>query len=113
MLQLRWIRSLILRVPRKLSREIDDTVQELINNEERGQEYMTMQVYMAEQKVEGGYERAVGSVRRWLETNSRFPIDEYAALIDVTVPEFEEIVSLIKEHPDWYDEAISEEIAWY
>lgn len=100
-------------MPRKLSREIDDAVQELINNEEREQEYMTLQAYWAEQKAEGGYERAVGSVRRWLETHPRFPIDEYAALIDVTVPEFEEIISLIKEHPDWDDEAISEEIAWY
>ena len=80
----------------KYTQELDDAVQELINNEERGQEYMMMATYMAEQKSQGKYENLVELVRGWNKRHSKIAAKDMAESIMVTLPTFNSVLSIIK-----------------
>ena len=95
----------------KYTQELDEAVQELINNEERGHEYMLMATYMAEQKSLGEYKKLVKQVRRW-SRHKRSSANDMAYDIGITLPTFESILSIINDHPDWDDEQIVDEVDW-
>ena len=94
------------------SKELDDTVNELKSNEERGQEFMMMSVYGAEQRVAGEYIKVIKQIRKWYSKQKRMSPEEAADAFDITLPQFESALFLIKEHPDWDDEDIAEQVDW-
>ena len=97
----------------KYTQELDEAVQELINNEERGHEYMLMTAYMAEQKSLGKYENLVEQVRGWRkQQSSKISPKDASSFMRITLPTFESILSLINDHPDWDDEQIVDEVDW-
>ena len=83
------------------SKELDEAVQDLINNEERGQEYMMLMTYAAEQRAEGKYIDKVETIRAWSidagGTDSAF----LARILHISLTTFNNVLALIKEHPDW------------
>ena len=94
------------------SRELDDAVNELKSNEERGQEYMLLMTYGAEQRVAGKYIRNVELIRGWYDDNSELSAAQMAVALRIPLPIFEGVLSLIKEHPDWDDEEIADKADW-
>ena len=94
------------------SRELDDAVNELKSNEERGQEYMMLMTYGAEQRVAGKYIRNVELIRGWYDDKDDLPAARMAKCIRISLPVFEGVLSLIKEHPDWDDEEIADKADW-
>lgn len=94
------------------SKELDEAVQDLINNEERGQEYMMLMTYAAEQRAEGKYINKVEQVRGWLTDPGELSENQMAKALRMTLSVFNNVLALIKEHPDWTDEQIAEEADW-
>jgi len=94
------------------SKELDDAVNELKSNEERGQEYMMLMTYGAEQRAAGKYIGFVEQIRRWFDKKSPMPVKDAADFVGITVPQFEGVLSLIKEHPDWDDGEIADQADW-
>ena len=94
------------------SKELDDAVNELKSNEERGQEYMMLMTYGAEQRAAGKYSGFVELIRRWLEKKSPMPVNEAADFVGITVPQFEGVLALIKEHPDWDNDEVADKADW-
>ncbi len=94
------------------SRELDTAVNELKSNEERGTEYMTLMTYGMEQRVAGKYIRNVELIRNWFDTKSSIPATDAAVLLRVTVPQMENVIALIKAHPDWDDATIADQTNW-
>lgn len=94
------------------SQELDDAVNALKSSEERRQEYMMLMTYMAEQKASGKYIAKVEQIRGWYDDKSPLPIADAAKFAGITVSQFEEVLSLIKEHPDWDDEEIANRTDW-
>ena len=94
------------------SKELDDAVNELKSNEERGQEFMMMSVYGAEQRAAGKYIEIVEQIRGWYDDKFDISPEIMSKLLRVTLPQFESALSLIKEHPDWDDEDIAEQVDW-
>ena len=94
------------------SKELDDAVNELKSNEERGQEYMMLMTYGAEQRAAGKYIGLVEQIRRWYIKKSAMSVQDAASYAGITIPQFEGVLSLIKEHPDWDDEDIADRVDW-
>ena len=94
------------------SQELDDAVNALKSSEERRQEYMMLMTYMAEQKASGKYIAKVEQIRKWMNKQKKLSMEETADAIDVSVSVFEEVLSLIKEHPEWDDEDIADRTDW-
>jgi predicted transposase/invertase (TIGR01784 family) len=94
------------------SKELDDAVNELKSNEERGQEYMMLMTYGAEREAAGKYSGFVELIRRWLEKKSSIPVNEAADFVGITVPQFEGVLALIKEHPDWDNDEVADKADW-
>lgn len=55
------------------SRELDDAVNELKSNEERGQEYMMLMTYGAEERAAGKYMGKVEQIRGWYDEKDDLP----------------------------------------
>ena len=94
------------------SKELDDAVNELKSNEERGQEYMMLMTYGAEREAAGKYIGFVEQIRRWYDRKSLMPVKDAAEYAGITVPQFEGVVALIKEHPDWDDRTVADRADW-
>ncbi len=94
------------------SKELDDAVNELKSSEERGQEYMMLMTYGAEQRAIGKYIQKVESIRDWYEDNDYLPVERLAKSLRISLPVFEGVIALIKEHPDWDDEEIADKANW-
>ncbi len=94
------------------SKELDDAVNELKSSEERGQEYMMLMTYGAEQRAIGKYIQKVESIRDWYEDNDDLPAERLAKSLRISLPVFEGVIALIKEHPDWDDEEIADKANW-
>ena len=73
---------------------------------------MMMATYMAEQKSQGKYENLVELVRGWNKRHSKIAAKDMAESIMVTLPTFNSVLSIIKEHPDWDDEQVVDEVDW-
>ena len=93
------------------SKELDDAVNELKDNEERGQEYMMLMTYGAEERAAGKYIKTVEDIRRWKQEGG---VDDsvMAKIFGIRLPIFQGIVSLIEEHPDWNDETVADNADW-
>ena len=94
------------------SKELDDTVNELKSNEERGQEYMMLMTYGAEREAAGKYIGLVEQIRGWYNKKSILPVKDAAEYAGITIPQFEGVVALIKEHPDWDDRMVADQADW-
>lgn len=94
------------------SKELDDAVNELKSSEERGQEYMMLMTYGAEQRAAGKYIRNVELIRKWMGKTKRIPLEDAADTFNMTVSQLKVVISLIKEHPDWDDEEIADKANW-
>lgn len=92
----------------KYSADLDRAVKELINNEERGQEYMLLMAHDAEQRAAGSYAKAVGIIREWNRDTDKIDKSKLAGYIQISIPEFDGILAVINEHPEWDDETIAE-----
>jgi hypothetical protein len=51
-------------------------------------------------------------IRRWLEKKSSMPVNEAADFVGITVPQFEGVLALIKEHPDWDNDEVADKADW-
>lgn len=94
------------------SKELDDAVNDLKSNEERGQEYMMLMTYGAEQKAAGKYIGKVELIRGWYEDKDDLPAERMAKSLRISLPIFEGVLSMIKAHPDWDDEEIADKANW-
>ena len=77
-----------------------------------GQEYMMLMTYDDEQRAAGKYSGFVELIRRWLEKKSSMSVNEAADFVGITVHQFEGVLALIKEHPDWDDGEIADQADW-
>ena len=91
---------------------MDRLINQRIPNEERGQEYMMLMTYGAEQRAAGKYIGLVEQIRRWYVKKSAMSVQDAAGYAGITIPQFEGVLSLIKEHPDWDDEDIADRVDW-
>ena len=73
---------------------------------------MLLSIYLEEQKVVGKYSGIVEQIRGWYDRKSKVPMKDAAEFVDITVPQFEGVLALIKEHPDWDDEEIADKANW-
>lgn len=71
-----------------------------------------LMTYGAECEAAGKYIGFVEQIRRWHDKNSRLPMKDAAEYAGITVPQFEGVVALIKEHPDWDDEMVADQASW-
>ncbi len=94
------------------SKELHDAVNELKSNEERGQEYMMLMTYGAEQRAAGKYIRNVELIRGWYNRKSALSVKDAAEFAGITIPQFEGVIALIKEHPDWDDAEVADKANW-
>ena len=94
------------------SEELDEAVQKLKSSEEEGQKAMLLSIYLEEQKVVGEYKKLVEQIRGWYDRKSKVPMKEAAEVVGITVPQFEGVLALIKEHPDWDNEEIADKANW-
>ena len=94
------------------SQELDDAVNALKSSEERRQEYMMLMTYLAEQKASGKYIRNVEQIRGWYDEKSELSKKDMAKAIRVSRPVFDEVLSFIKEHPEWDDEEVANKTDW-
>jgi len=72
-------------------------------------EYMLLAEAYAEQRM---LERGRIYVRQIRKMMNQLSIDQITFFLDITLPECEEVINLIKEHPDWDDEQVAMEIDW-
>ena len=68
------------------SKELDDAVNELKSNEERGQEYMMLMTYGAEQRAAGTYIRLVNQIRGWYDDKDDLPAARMAKSLRISLP---------------------------
>jgi len=94
------------------SRELDNAVKELKESEEGRQEYMMLMTFGAEQKAAGKYAGKVEQIRGWYNDGSTTPAAEAAKVIRVTLAQFEDVLSLIKEKPELEDDDIAKQVNW-
>lgn len=94
------------------SKELDDAVNELKSNEERGQEYMLLMNYGAEREAAGKYMGKVEQIRGWYDEKSALSMRDAAKFARIPLSVFEDVVTLIKEHPDWDDETVADKANW-
>ena len=94
------------------SKELDDAVNDLKSNEERGQEYMMLMTYGAEREAAGKYIRNVEQIRGWYDDKDDLPAARMAKALRISLPVFEGVLSLIKEHPDWDNADIADKANW-
>jgi predicted transposase/invertase (TIGR01784 family) len=84
-------------------------VESVKSDEKVRKEYMLLAEAYAERERIADGKRVVRLIRRKMDI---FDIAEMADLFDVSIPECENVVKLIKEHPDWDDEQVATEIDW-
>lgn len=99
-------------VSEKLSRELDDAVTELKESEEGELEYMTWMTYGAEREADGKYIRNVEMIRGWYDEKKALSIPEAAGFMNITISQFEDVLALIKEHPELDDADIADRVDW-
>ncbi len=51
-------------------------------------------------------------IRRWYEKKSSIPVKDAADYAGITLSQFERVLSLIKEHPDWDDAEVADKANW-
>ena len=73
---------------------------------------MTWATYGAEQKAAGKRIRNVELIRKWYDRKSTLPIADAADFADVTIPQFESVVSILQSNPELTDEDIAGRIKW-
>ena len=69
-------------------------------------------IYGAEQRVAGKYIGLVEQIRGWYDDKDDLPAERMAKCLRISLPVFEGVLSLIKEHPDWDDEEIADQADW-
>ena len=94
------------------SKELDDAVNELKSNEERGQEYMMLMTYGAEREAAGKYIGLVELIRGWYDDKDDLPAERKKKSLRISLPIFEGVLALIKEHPDWDDRMVADQASW-
>ncbi len=71
---------------------------------------MLFDVFADEQRAEGKYIKIVEAIRSWSigagETDSAF----LARILHISLTTFNNVLALIKEHPDWTAEQIAAEV---
>ena len=73
---------------------------------------MMLMTFGAEQKAAGKYEGKVEQIRGWYNDGSTTPAAEAAKVIRVTLAQFEDVLSLIKEKPELEDDDIAKQVNW-
>lgn len=73
---------------------------------------MMLMTYLAEQKASGKYIRNVEQIRGWYDEKSELSKKDMAKAIRVSLPVFDEVLSFIKEHPEWDDEEVANKTDW-
>ena len=71
-----------------------------------------LMTYGAEREAAGKHIGLVEQIRRWYDDKSELPASTTAKVLCISLPVFEGVLSLIKEHPDWDDEEIADEANW-
>ncbi|MBR1708628.1 MAG: hypothetical protein IJ719_07365 [Clostridia bacterium] len=74
---------------------------------------MTWMTYGAEQQAAGKFTGKVEMIRGWYNKKMTLPIPEAASFMNITIPQFEETLSLIKAHPEMDDADIASRINWW
>ena len=92
------------------TKELEQEVTFVKSDKKWRQEYMLMsEAYMLQRDL-GMHETVVRLARKH---RKKYPVvSELADILDVTVPDCENIIAVLDSHPDWDDEKIAEEIDW-
>lgn len=73
---------------------------------------VTIMTYGMEREVAGKYISYVEQIRRWYDSKSLIPIKDAANFMGLTMPQFEGIITLIEQHPDWDDRTVADNANW-
>ena len=73
---------------------------------------MLLMTYGAERCAAGKHIRMVEQIRGWYDDKDDLPAARMAKCLRISLPVFEGVLSLIKEHPDWDDEEIADKADW-
>ena len=93
----------------KYTKDLDKEVVSVKSDEKVRMQYMLLMEAYAEQRLLGRGKTIVQTIRRMVD---KLSLEQMAFFMDVSVSECEEVIELIKEHPDWDDEQIAMEIDW-
>ena len=93
----------------KYTKDLDKEVVSVKSDEKVRMQYMLLMEAYVEQRLLGRGKTIVRQIRKVMNQAS---IDQMTFFMDVSVSECEEVIELIKEHPDWDDEQIAMEIDW-
>ena len=91
------------------TKDLDEEVSSVKSDEKVRMQYMLLMEAYAEQRLLGRGKTIVQTIRRMVD---KLSLEQMAFFMDVSVSECEEVIELIKEHPDWDDEQIAMEIDW-
>ena len=73
---------------------------------------MMLMTFGAEREAAGKYIGKVEQIRGWYSDGSTTPAAEAAQVIRVTLSQFENVLSLIKERPELTDDDIAKQVSW-
>ena len=87
------------------TRMLDDAVKEVKQSEERRLEYMSINTFAADERIVGRYSTYVQSIR-----DTTYTDDILAGVLKIKPKTINNIRLVIKEHPDWDDDDIADEV---
>ncbi len=73
---------------------------------------MMLMTYGAEERAAGKYMGKVEQIRGWYDDKDDLPAARMAKVLRIPLSVFEDVVNLIKDHPDWDDETVADKANW-
>ena len=89
--------------------ELDKEISSVKKDEKVRREYMLLAEAYARERSMGKYETVVSQIRKSL---NKFDTQEMAEIFDVAEKDCAVVIDCIREHPDWDNERVAEEIYW-
>ena len=93
------------------TKSLDEEVATVKADEKFRRQYMLLMEAYAMKEETGEHKRVVSLIRKSLKRN-RFSTQEMADYFDVSEQDCSAVLDCIREHPDWNDRQIAEEIDW-
>lgn len=93
------------------TKSLDEEVATVKADEKFRRQYMLLMEAYAMKEETGEHKRVVSQIRKSLKRN-RFSTQEMADYFDVSEQDCSAVLDCIREHPDWNDRQIAEEIDW-
>ena len=93
------------------TKSLDEEVATVKADEKFRRQYMLLMEAYAMREETGEYKRVVSQIRKSLK-RKRLSAEEMADYFDVSEQDCSAVLDCIREHPDWNDRQIAEEIDW-